>query len=1083
AARAKAAAAEATRAANATVAIANQAAAAAGDAQRAANDAAAHAEAPPPPAEQAAQHAGDANTAANVAQAAATAADADATQAAQSAQQAHTVADVARASDAERLAAQQAAEMATADEASREADQKAKTAAWESGKATRFAADTDQLIADATAAGVDPKTAVLKGRQAAFRLLDAGGPWVKAAAQSALEGDDYAVQAFLGTDLAVARDRDDRTSVMTVVQSSGKMELRLAAEAASVGTPDQVKAFLATGQYPGKDDDDRVALSQIMAAGGPGVKAAAGKALDGTIDDVRAFLATGQYKARDDDNRVLVTQALASGGPEVKAAAQAVLSGPADRLVPFLQTDLPKAQQRDAMTATHVATIASYLATMDGSVAQARQYAAQAAQAYATARGAANEAAGYANQAGQSAQQAQGFANQAAQSAQAAQASAQQAAGYAKQAQAAAASANAAARSASVSAAAATSYAAQASKYATDAKNAADQANASAVAAAKSRDEAYAAAREAAQLIMSKQQADAADGGQMQSETAAVDDDGRVSYVDVVPHGDLSQKAQSWDESRCFTVAWRNGDNWHRNPAGKDVCTVPAKINITGQVDYFLRTCPEPNISIAACHGKYSVWDTLLVDTKSINIVVDGTVELDEAYFQHNTCYGGESGGTGCLTSDMAVALVQDFWDCAKNPGLNAACGWAASNFIPFGTLGKAAKGIIAFRYALETGTDLAQAKIALQVSLDGIKDATAGKLLATADAITAYRLTLKDGVGTDAALEALRQDRNVERSLVDHLETERDIATYGRTCPTVPSASHNSFPAGTEVLMGDGTTRPIETIRVGDLVTAADPVTGAGGPRAVTNTIYTPDDLDFTELTVDPGNGTKGSVTATDHHPFWVESTRAWTDAAAVQVGDTLRTDTGATAQVASIRHWTGLQPAYNLTVADLHTYYVLAGTVPVLTHNLDCFGQIQNIAKKLPNWVKDAKTRGFILSTGADGSKTEAVDLVSGYNEDRDAINSYFVSLGVPDGLSVVADVEVKLAWKMRISGRKNLEIVINKPTGPCTGPFSCTAAVPHILPEGYTLTVWYKDEFGVLAKDPVPLVGKAAPPRANG
>ncbi|MFJ9447184.1 RNase A-like domain-containing protein [Kitasatospora sp. NPDC101235] len=44
---------------------------------------------------------------------------------------------------------------------------------------------------------------------------------------------------------------------------------------------------------------------------------------------------------------------------------------------------------------------------------------------------------------------------------------------------------------------------------------------------------------------------------------------------------------------------------------------------------------------------------------------------------------------------------------------------------------------------------------------------------------------------------------------------------------------------------------------------------------------------------------------------------------------------------------------------------------------------------------------------------------------------------------------------------------------------GPFSCSAAVPKILLKGYTLIVWYKDEFGVLAKNPIPLVGKAAAP----
>ncbi|MBD0676162.1 polymorphic toxin-type HINT domain-containing protein [Streptomyces sp. CBMA156] len=1082
AARAKTAAKEATRAANATVAIANQASSAATEAQGAANEAASHAEAAATAAEEAARHAGDANTQANIAQTAATAADTSANSAAASATQAHKVADIARASDAERLAAQQATEMATADEASREADQKAKAAAWESGKATKFAADTEQLVKDATAPGADPKAVVLKGRQVAFRLLDTAGPWTKAAAQSALEGDDTDVQTFLASGLTTARDYDDRTSALAITQSAGKLELRLAAETAAVGTTDQVRAFLATGQYPGKDDDDRVALSQIMANGGPGVKEAAGKALDGTIDDVRAFLTTGQYKARDDDNRVLVSRALANGGPEVKAAAQAVLSGPTDRLEPFLKTGLPKAQQRDAMTAAHVATIASYLASIDGSVAQARQYAAQAAQSSATARGAANEAAGYASTAKQSAQQAQAFSNQAAQSAQAAQTSAQQAAGYAKQAQTAAATANAAARSANFSAAAATRYADQASKYAADAKDARDRANASAVAAGKSRDEANKAAAEAWDAFYTKQCTSTL-AGALESQTATVDDQGRISYIEGGLQGDPKTEVIQNDLDRCAAgdmmlsiygneIKPLDTSVWHLDPAGKPVCTLHLTVRATGTTSYTMRTCPEPGLSITACTGKYTTWNTVLVSSNPLDVQYPQTIELTYGdYLKH---YKPKNHGV----EDLWAAVTKDIVDCYHNPGPTSACAWAASNLIPYGTLAKGAKAVVAFRYALETGIGIEDAKLAVQASLDGYNKAALAKLTATADAVANFRNSLKTGTGTDAALEALRQDRNVERSLVQQLEAERDISVYGQTCPIVPPGTLNSFPAGTAVLMGDGTTRPIETISVGDLVTATDPVTGVSGPRAVTNTIYTPDDRDFTELTVDPGNGPKGSVTATDHHPFWVESTRTWTDAAAVQVGDTLRTDNGATAQVASIRHWTALQPAYNLTVADLHTYYVLAGNIALLAHNasLECYRQVQKIADKLPNWVKNEKTKGFVLTREADDIINEAGAIQSGYSKSRDAIDAYLQTVGFPKNSSIVADVEVKLAWRMKEVKRKTLEIVINKPGGPCTGTLSCAVAVPKILPKDYTLIVWYKNELGVLADEPIRLKGAA-------
>jgi hypothetical protein len=39
----------------------------------------------------------------------------------------------------------------------------------------------------------------------------------------------------------------------------------------------------------------------------------------------------------------------------------------------------------------------------------------------------------------------------------------------------------------------------------------------------------------------------------------------------------------------------------------------------------------------------------------------------------------------------------------------------------------------------------------------------------------------------------------------------------------------------------------------------------------------------------------------------------------------------------VTAVRTWTGLQRMHDLTISDTHTYYVLAGTTPVLVHNSD--------------------------------------------------------------------------------------------------------------------------------------------------
>ncbi|MFJ6144853.1 polymorphic toxin-type HINT domain-containing protein [Streptomyces anulatus] len=97
---------------------------------------------------------------------------------------------------------------------------------------------------------------------------------------------------------------------------------------------------------------------------------------------------------------------------------------------------------------------------------------------------------------------------------------------------------------------------------------------------------------------------------------------------------------------------------------------------------------------------------------------------------------------------------------------------------------------------------------------------------------------------------------------------------------------------------------------------------------------MYTPDDREFTGITLRSAKG-PGVLTATDHHPFWTPEKKSWTDAGSLKVGDSLLSPDGTFSKISQIRRWQELQPAYNLTVADLHTYYVIAGTTPVLVHN----------------------------------------------------------------------------------------------------------------------------------------------------
>ncbi|NYV74335.1 RHS repeat-associated core domain-containing protein [Streptomyces sp. UH6] len=150
-----------------------------------------------------------------------------------------------------------------------------------------------------------------------------------------------------------------------------------------------------------------------------------------------------------------------------------------------------------------------------------------------------------------------------------------------------------------------------------------------------------------------------------------------------------------------------------------------------------------------------------------------------------------------------------------------------------------------------------------------------------------------------------------------------------------------NSFVPGTEVVLADGTTKAIEDVRVGDEVLVTDPVTGETTHKKVTAEIKGRGAKNLVKVTIDT-DGDKGdrtgTVTATDGHPFWVPELGEWIDATKLEAGQWLRTSAGTHVQITAVERWTQQGTVHNLTVADIHTYYVLAGGTPVLVHNSKC-------------------------------------------------------------------------------------------------------------------------------------------------
>ena len=139
------------------------------------------------------------------------------------------------------------------------------------------------------------------------------------------------------------------------------------------------------------------------------------------------------------------------------------------------------------------------------------------------------------------------------------------------------------------------------------------------------------------------------------------------------------------------------------------------------------------------------------------------------------------------------------------------------------------------------------------------------------------------------------------------------------------------SFTGDTLVLMADGSTKPIAEMEVGDEVRATDPDTGETAGKTVQKVFRHEDSV--IGLDVDGR-----VVMTTEDHPFWNATDKRFERADALDIGDRLLSDRGETGPVRGLRPSTRrTAQAYNLSIADIHTYYVFADNAPVLVHN-DC-------------------------------------------------------------------------------------------------------------------------------------------------
>ena len=364
----------------------------------------------------------------------------------------------------------------------------------------------------------------------------------------------------------------------------------------------------------------------------------------------------------------------------------------------------------------------------------------------------------------------------------------------------------------------------------------------------------------------------------------------------------------------------------------------------------------EQTLQVIKQAAKNVIADAHRVITQTVNTVKDAYQKTEQWVVEHKdllieaaSIVGSIAAGIACtavtagvgaiacmvgaaalinLAKDYGQGNIQNIGDVFQSAGVGAVQGL-------FGAVGGIVGGKIVVGLATKIGTSLV-ARIGAGALGGGLADGIAGagmdaasQLIGTGHidaqhALNAGLTSAAIGAATGGAFGGLFKPKNV--------------------CA-------NSFAPGTRVLMADGSTRPIQNITIGDKVKTTDPKTGTTTAQPVTM-LHLNRDHDLTDITIAPQTpagpirklaiaaavlaAAVATISTTQHHPFWDATTHTWTNASNLQPRtSTLTTPDGTPITVQTVTNHTGTRDMYNLTVDHTHTYYVVAGTTPVLVHN----------------------------------------------------------------------------------------------------------------------------------------------------
>ncbi|MFR9796758.1 Hint domain-containing protein [Streptomyces sp. MS06] len=297
------------------------------------------------------------------------------------------------------------------------------------------------------------------------------------------------------------------------------------------------------------------------------------------------------------------------------------------------------------------------------------------------------------------------------------------------------------------------------------------------------------------------------------------------------------------------------------------------------------RTCAIPNGSAEACIATGDYKKDFLTSTP-VDFTTHQVLDINVWEFDVN------------LAKAIGYSLVSDFIGCAKHFDLTSSdCLWAIGSLVLPAALKAVAKGVYALRAAMVIG----------------------------------------DIAGIDAGLNVLTQlskDAVISSATFKRLRNMAELARFKNLPKIANECIRHSFPAGTGVLMADGSVEAVQDVRVGDTVRNARPG-GATELHRVERTYVTTDDTEFTDLSVRTLTG-ESTLTSTQNHPYYDLTRHTFVDASRLAPGDRLQTVGLGLVTVVGVRNRVDRMVTYDLTIEGVHTYYVMAGTAPVLVHNV---------------------------------------------------------------------------------------------------------------------------------------------------